>query len=100
MKAKSIKGKTPEEIDVAIENSMVDGFKPTLAVVFISIKVDRKSICEKLHERKIDFLGATSSGEFIDGYQGENSVVILLLELNREFYTILFEDIAVRDLVS
>jgi len=98
MKAKSIKGKTAEEIGVAIENSMVDGFKPTLAVVFISIKVDRKSICEKLHERKIDFLGATSSGEFIDGYQGESSVVILLIELKREYYTILFENIGDGDL--
>jgi hypothetical protein len=100
MKAKSIKGKTPEEIEVALENSRADGFKPTLAIVFLSIKVDRKSICEKLHERKIDFLGATSSGEFIDGYQGESSVVILLLELNREYYTILFEDIGERNLTE
>ena len=100
MKAKSIKGKTAEEIGVALGNSMADGFKPTLAIVFISIKMDRKSICELLYQRNIEFLGATSSGEFIDGYQGESSAVILLMELSREYYTILFEDIGDRDLVE
>ncbi len=25
---------------------MADGFKPTLAIVFISIKQDRKAVCE------------------------------------------------------
>jgi hypothetical protein len=43
MKAKSIKGKTAEEIEVALERSMSDGFKPTLAIVFISVKQDRKT---------------------------------------------------------
>jgi hypothetical protein len=28
MKAKSIKGKTAEEIEAALEDSMADGFKP------------------------------------------------------------------------
>ncbi len=35
MKAKSIKGNSPEEIKTALEQSMADGFQPTLAVVFI-----------------------------------------------------------------
>lgn len=34
MKAKSIKGKSPEEIKAALAPSMADGYKPTLAVVF------------------------------------------------------------------
>ena len=49
MKAKSIKGKSPEEIHSALEQSMSDGFKPTLAIVFISIKQDRKAVCEILN---------------------------------------------------
>ena len=37
MKAKSIKGKTPEEIKSALTESMADGFKPTLIdFVFIA----------------------------------------------------------------
>ena len=100
MKAKSIKGKSPDEIQSALQQSMADGFKPTLAIVFISIKQDRKAIAELLHNRGIDILGATSCGEFINGYQDQGSAVILLLNLPREFYTILFEDIADSNLAN
>lgn len=40
MKAKSIKATTSEEIKKALTESKIDGFKPTLAVVFISITND------------------------------------------------------------
>jgi len=93
MKAKSIKGGSAAEIQFALQQSMADGFKPTLGIVFISIKQDRKAICELLHKEVIDIMGATSCGEFIDGYQGEGSIVILLLDLQRDAYTILFENI-------
>lgn len=92
MKAKSIKGKSTEEVQSALKQSMADGFQPTLAIVFISIKQDRKVLCEILHNKGIDILGATSSGEFIEGYRDEGSAVILLLNLQRDSYTILYED--------
>lgn len=96
MKAKSIKGRSPEEIQSALQQSITDGFKPTLAIVFISIKQDRKEVCEILNKTGIDILGATSCGEFINGYQGEGSTVILLLDIHPEHYTILFENIGDR----
>ena len=37
--------------------------------------------------------GCTSCGEFINGYQSEGEAVILLLDANREHYTILIEDV-------
>ena len=37
MKAKSIKGASPEEIRSGLQQSMADGFTPTLAIVFASI---------------------------------------------------------------
>lgn len=91
MKAKSIKGKSPEEIKSSLTECMADGFKPTLAIVFISIKQDRKAVNEILHNENIDLLGATSCGEFINGYQDEGGIVILLLDLNRDAYTLLYE---------
>jgi hypothetical protein len=93
MKAKSIKGKSVEEIQTALQQSMADGYKPTLAIVFISIKQDRKAVCEILHQNEIDIIGATSCTEFIDGHQDEGSIVILLLELNKAYYAILFQDV-------
>ena len=55
MQAKSIKGISPEEIKTALQQSMADnlppgqaGFKPTLAIVFLSVKQDRDAICKIL----------------------------------------------------
>ena len=98
MKSKSIKGKSTEEIKIAFEQSIVDGYQPNIAIVFISIKQDRNAICSLLSEYKIDVIGATSSTEFIDGHQDEGSIVILLLDLNRSFYTILFKNIGENNL--
>ena len=93
MKAKSIKGNSPGEIQSALNDSMADGFKPTLAIVFISIRQDRNAVCKILRNEGLDVMGATSCGEFTNEYQEQGSAVILLLNLKRENYTILFEDI-------
>lgn len=98
MKAKSIKGKTPEEIQSALEQNMNDGYKPTIAFVFISIKQNRKAICEILYKQGIDIIGATSSGEFIDGHQSNGETAIMLFDINKNDYCILFEDIGERTL--
>lgn len=96
MQAKSIKGKSPEDIRSALQQSIAESFKPTLAIVFISIKQDRKAICEILNEYGIDIIGATSSGEFINGYESKGEIAILLLDINKNDYCILFEDIGER----
>jgi hypothetical protein len=98
MQAKSIKGKSTEEIKTALEASRADGYRPTIAIVFISIKQDRKAICEILHKEGIDIFGATSSGEFINNHQSEGETVVMLLDINKNDYCILFEDIGERTL--
>ena len=96
MKAKSIKGKSPEEIQSALEQSMADGFKPTLAIVFLSIRQDRKAICEILDKKGVDVMGATSAGEFIDGHESKGETVMMLFDINKNDYCILFEEIGER----
>lgn len=98
MKAKSIKGNSTAEIKSALTESIADGYQPTIAFIFISIKQDRNAICSLLTEHDIDVIGATSSTEFIDGHQDEGSTVILLLDLNRSFYSILFESIGEKNI--
>lgn len=90
MKAKSIKGKSTQEIQTALQQSMTDGFKATLAIVFISIKQDRDTIVSLLDKQGIQIFGATTSGEFIDGEIGEGSVVIMLLDINPDYFKLLF----------
>ena len=98
MKAKSIKGNSTEEIKNALQQSMSDGFKPTLAMVFISIKQDRKTVCEILDSKGIDIFGATSAGEFTDEQQSQGEIAILLLDINKDNYYIQLEDIGNKDL--
>ena len=63
MKAKSIKGNSAEEIKTALEQGMIDDFKPTLAIVFLSVKQDRDAICKILDDAGIAIFGATGNGE-------------------------------------
>ena len=97
MKAKSIKGNSPEEIKTALQESMADGFKPTLAFVFISIKQQRDEISAMLDAEGISIFGATTGGEFIDGDIGHGSIAILLLDMDISNFTILFEDYGGKD---
>ena len=90
MKAKSIKGKSTEEISSALTESMADGFKPTLAIVFLSVKQDREAISRLLDEKGIQIFGATTAGEFIDGEIEAGSIVIMLLDMNPAYFKIEF----------
>ena len=92
MRAKSIKGKVPEEIQSALQESMSDGFKPTLAIAFISVSQDRKAICKLLDEKGIAIFGATTNGEFIDENHSKHSAAILLLDMNPEHFRVLFAE--------
>ncbi len=98
MQAKSIHGNSIDEIKSALDISMSDGYKPTVAIVFISIKQDRKAVAELLHQKGIDILGATSCGEFINGHQSEGETVMMLLDLSKENYSILYEEIGERSI--
>ncbi len=77
---------------------MGDGFRPTLAIAFVSVRQNRQAVCELLQEKGIDILGATSSGEFTDGQQSEGGAVVMLWDLSREHYTLVFEAIGNRSL--
>lgn len=93
MQARSIKGSSTQEINEAVIQCMAGGFKPTLAIVFISIKQDRAAVSELLHQHNIDVFGCTSCGEFINEHQSEGEIVALLLDVSREHYTIMIEDV-------
>jgi len=92
MKAKSIKGKSPEEISAALTGSMADGFKPTLALVFISVKQDIASIISILDKKNIQIFGATSSGEISDSDISHEAISILLMDMEPANFRILQDD--------
>ncbi len=90
MKAKSIKGKSIEEIKAALAESIADGFKPTLAIVFMSFKLDIEALCELLNDEGIQSFGATSSGEFISSEIEEGGIAIMLLDMNPAYFKLIF----------
>jgi hypothetical protein len=92
MKAKSIKGRSAEEIKTALSESMANGFVPTLAIIFSSVSQDLKSICEVVDAEGIAIFGCTTNGEFIDEETEKGSVVALLLEINKNYYEIYLEE--------
>ena len=92
MNAKSIKGKSPEEIRNALEQSLADGFKPTLAIVFLSISQDHEAIRSIFSEAGIAIFGASTNGEFIDENTQSGGIVALLLDMNPDFFTVYFDE--------
>lgn len=93
MKAKSIKGTSSEDMQSALEQNMADGFKPKLAIVFMSVKQDREAVSKLLDEKSIQIFGATTAGEFIDGDIGEGSIAMILLDINPAYYKLEFVEI-------
>ena len=64
MNAKSIKGKSTEEIKSALNAILSDNFYPTLAIIFLSVKQNRKAIADLLNEKNIQIFGATTASRF------------------------------------
>jgi hypothetical protein len=94
MTAKSIKGRSAEEIQSALAACLADGFRPTLAIIFLSIKQDIREVSEIFNREGIGIFGSTTSGEFINGEIGEGGIAAMLLDLNPASFRIEFMDTA------
>ncbi|MCB0388945.1 MAG: FIST C-terminal domain-containing protein [Winogradskyella sp.] len=90
MKAKTIKAYSIKDIIKEINRIISNDFKPTLAIVFLSITKDWKVISDVSVKKDIVVFGATTSGEFIDGDIEEGSIVIMLLDINPEYFKSVF----------
>lgn len=90
MISKTIKASSTEAIIKEIDIATSNGFKPTLAIVFLSIKQDWEVISDVLSKKDIVVFGATTSGEFIDGDIEEGSIVLMLLDMNTDYFRSMF----------
>lgn len=71
---------------------MSDGFQPTLAIAFASVKQDRIAIRKIFDEVGIAVFGVTASGGFIDETIEEEGSSVLLLEIDPAYFTILLRE--------
>lgn len=90
MKAYSINTNSVDGLKQRISELPID-FRPTLAVVFLSVSMDRKAITELLTQREIKVFGITTNGEFVDEDTQKHTASILLLDLNPDFFRIYLE---------
>ena len=100
MNAKTIKGKTPSSIQKALDENINDGFKPTLALVFISVKQDLASIISILDKKNIQIFGATSSGEISDSDISHEGISVLLLDMDPANFRILYDEYTGREVAE
>lgn len=88
MKSKTIQSTTLEELKQQIRVIISTDFQPTLALSFTSIKSDITQLQEIFQGFNIDMVGCTTAGEIIDNELLEGSTVVLLLDMNRDYYQI------------
>ena len=92
MKAKSIKGKSAEEIQTALQVSMSDGYKPTLAIVFITNIENAEALQAMMNKEGIAIFGASTSEQFTEGGMESDHIVALLLDINPQYFKIVLRD--------
>ncbi len=93
MKAKSIKGKSTEEIQEVLTASKKDEFIPTLAIVFITKIENAEAIRAIFDKEGIAVFGASTSQKFTEeGIEPDDSIVILLLDINPKYFSIVLKE--------
>ncbi len=92
MKAKSIKGQNAEKLKSALEQSLVDGFKPTLAFVFLTDVGEIDAIAAMLDAEGIAIFGASTSKKFSEEGIEPDDIVVLLLNMNPAHFRLVLKD--------
>lgn len=99
MNAKSIKGRTPEEIQKALDEIIRDarlpdgqGFKPTLAIIMISNMDDAESLRSIFGVQGIAIFGVTAPQKFTELGINPGDIVVLLMDIKPENFKIALND--------
>ncbi len=94
MKAKSISGKSIQEIRNQLESCMRNNFKPTLAFAFVTLNIEWQKVRDLLVEKDIAVFGAKTAIPFDDKSLIHEGIVIMLLDINPKSFKIVISDIA------
>lgn len=92
MKVKSIHGKSMAEIKALLSDCMVDGYKPTMAFVFLTDIEEIDPISAFLDAEGIAIFGASTSEKFTEDGIEPDGIVLLLLDINPDHFKIVLKD--------
>ena len=79
---------------------MTDGYKPTLACVFMSVKHDREAVNKVLDEAGIAIYGATTNGEFTGEGISSGEIAVMLLDINPSYFHIVFDEFSEKNYIQ
>lgn len=92
MKAKTIKGNSPAEIQAALDHSTSDNFKPTLVIITltnIEYAEDLRSIFDR---NDIAVFGITTPQKFTEQGMESDDIVAMLMDMKPEHFSIVLND--------
>jgi hypothetical protein len=92
MHTKTLNGTSFQQIETQVDDYLKEGFKPTLAIIFSSVKLDLEKICSIFDQREIDLFGCSTAGEILNESSYEESAVGLLFDIDRAHYALNFID--------
>ncbi|MBC7934153.1 MAG: hypothetical protein H7Y86_02165, partial [Rhizobacter sp.] len=92
MQAKSIKGNSPEAIIAALQHSMADGYRPTLAIVFLTNMADIDAVTGILDTAGITVFGASTSEKFNETDIDPDGIIVLLMDMNPAYFNIILQN--------
>ncbi len=92
MIAKSIKGKSPAEIQITLQESLADGFKPTLAIILLSNVEDAEPLRSIFGKQGIAIFGLTTPNKFTEQGISDVEIDVMLLGLNPDNFKIVLND--------
>lgn len=92
MNAKSIKGKSSEEIKVALAESMSVGFKPTLAIIILSNDEDTEQLQSIFEAKGIAIFGITAPQKFTEQGMESDDILAMLMDMKPEYFRIVLND--------
>ena len=93
MNARDLQTQSVDELKQWVNQELGGGFKPTLAVVFSSLRDELEEMNAFLKRLGITVFGASSWGEFARGGIERGSTTILLLDLSREAFYLRLDEL-------
>ena len=92
MQARTIKGNSPADIQAALEESISDGFRPTLAVITLT-NMEHVAAVQSIFDRSgIAIFGITTSQKFTDRGIETDDIVAMLMDMKPDAFRIVLND--------
>jgi hypothetical protein len=86
MKSRVFSATSIEQIEPRLQDIRQEGLAPTLAIVFSSVTHDLTELRTVFTKYDIEVFGATSSGEITNDEIHEESIVVMLLDINPDAF--------------